>query len=141
MLPIVDDRAIVMVRVKRPVINDATLELSAGGVKAGETFREAARRELAEKAGIRVRSLRRFTPLLPLAISSSRYPVLPYLFQVHLSEREFRQRRPHDAEIVSVECFRFAELKKRIARGEIYVSLPLAIIGRFLLARRMSQSL
>ncbi|MBU0715137.1 MAG: NUDIX hydrolase [Verrucomicrobia bacterium] len=133
-LPIVDDRAIVMVRVKRPVINDVTLELPAGGVKAGETPRVAARRELAEEAGIIVQSLRRFRSMPSLAISSTRYPVLPHLFCINLTEKEFRQRRLHDAEIVGVECFRYAELKKRIARGEIYVSLPLAIIGRFLLA-------
>jgi len=136
MLPIVDDRAIVMVRVKRPVINDATWELPAGGVKKGETPREAARRELAEETGIIVQSLQRFRSLPPLAISSSRYPVLPCLFCIHLTEREFRARRLHDAEIVGVECFPYMELKKRIARGEIYVSLPVAIISTFLWRRK-----
>lgn len=134
-LPIVDDRAIVMVRVKRPVINDVTLELPAGGVKSGETPRESARRELFEEAGIGVRSLRRFTPLPPLAISSSRYPMMPYLFQIHLSEREFRKRQPHDAEIIGVGCFTYAELKKRIARNEIYVSLPIAVVCGYLIRR------
>lgn len=134
-LPIVDDRAIVMVRVKRPVINDVTLELPAGGANKGESARAAARRELAEETGITIRSLDRFVPLPPLAVSSARNPLLPYLFYVNINAREFRCRCPHDQEIVSVECFSYAEIKKRIAIGEIYVSLPLALICRFLMIR------
>lgn len=135
-LPVVANRAIVMVRVKRPVINDVTLELPAGGVNTGETLRQAARRELAEETGIRVKALQRFIPLPPLAISSARYPVLPHLFQIHLSEHEFLCRQPHDHEIMGVECFKFVELKKKIACGEIYVSLPVAIISTFLWRRK-----
>jgi len=131
-LPIVDNRAIVMVRVKRPIINDITLELPAGGVEAGESPRKAARRELAEEAGISIRSLRRFKRLPPLVISSTRYPLLPYLFAINLSEREYRIHKPHDSEIADVECLRFLEIKKRIAHGEIYVSLPVAIVSAYL---------
>jgi ADP-ribose pyrophosphatase len=131
-LPVVANRAVVMPRVKRPVINDVTLELPAGGVNPGETPRQAARRELAEETGITVKALRRFKPLAPLVISSARYPLRPYLFLIHLSEREFQRRRPHDHEVVGVECFEFADLKKKIAAGKIYVSLHVAIISAFL---------
>ena len=47
-LPVIEDRAVVMVRVKRPVINDMTLELPAGGTEPGEDPERAAVRELAE---------------------------------------------------------------------------------------------
>ena len=73
-----------------------------------------------------------------MAVASSRYPVLPYLFEIHLSEREFCARRPHDAEIVGVECFRYTELKNKIACGEIYVSLPVAVLASFLFRREIN---
>ena len=41
-LPIVDGKAIVMVRVKRPVLDDRTLELPAGGSEEDEAVRENA---------------------------------------------------------------------------------------------------
>ena len=55
-LPVVEDRAIVMVRVKRPVLDDSTLELPAGGSEPGETPEDCAARELAEETGIAVSS-------------------------------------------------------------------------------------
>ena len=71
--------------------------------------------------------------MLPsIAISPNRYPVLPWIYQVDLSKQEFDKRDPHDDEVVSVECFTFEEVKEKIIQGEIYVSLPLAIVSRFL---------
>jgi len=42
----------------------------------------------------------------------------------------------HNNEVVSVECFTFKEVKEKIIQGEIYVSLPLAIISRFLFSEK-----
>ena len=131
-LPIVDHHSIVVVRVKRPVIADNPLELPAGGANENETPVMAAARELKEETGIKIEQLNRFHLSTPIAISPVRHPVLPWIFEVHISQREFDGREPHDDEICSVECFPFKEIKEKIIQGEIYVSLPLAIISRFL---------
>ena len=62
-LPVVNQDSIVLVRVKRPVIDDDPLELPAGCVEAGETPEQGARRELAEETGMRVDDLTRFVPM------------------------------------------------------------------------------
>lgn len=131
-LPVVDNRSIVMVRVKRPVMADNVLELPAGGAKENEAPLEAAAREFKEEVGIKIEMLDRFQLLPSIAISPNRYPVLPWIYQVDISKQEFDIRDPHDDEIVSVECFTFEEVKEKIIQGEIYVSLPLAIVSRFL---------
>lgn len=131
-LPVVDNLAIVMVRVKRPIMADSPLELPAGGAKENEAPLEAATREFQEETGIKIYLLDRFQMLPSIAISPNRYPVLPWIYQVDLSKQEFDTRDPHDDEIVSVECFTFKEVKEKIVQGEIYVSLPLAIVSRFL---------
>src|SRR3990172_493227 len=77
-LPIVDNKAIVMVRVDRPVIADITLELPAGGAKDNESPVEAAAREMVEETGIVVTDLNRFNMLPPL-IHMPRSPILPYI--------------------------------------------------------------
>ena len=131
-LPVVDNDSIVMVRVKRPVISDRALELPAGGTKENEAPLEAAAREFHEETGIKIKDIDRFQMLSSIAISPNRYPVLPWIYQIDISKKEFDKRKPHDDEVVSVECFTFEEVKEKIIQGEIYVSLPLAIIGRFL---------
>ena len=134
-LPVVDNHFIVMVRVKRPVIADNVLELPAGGVKENEAPLEAVAREFHEETGVKIDLLDRFQMLPSIAISPNRYPVLPWIYQVCISRQEFDTRDPHDDEIVSVECFTFKEVKEKIIQGEIYVSLPLAIVSRFLFSQ------
>jgi 8-oxo-dGTP pyrophosphatase MutT (NUDIX family) len=133
-LPVVNSDSIAMVRVKRPVIADQTLELPAGGVENGEQPTSAAARELAEETGIQIFDAARYVPMAPIAVSSTRMPKLSYVFRVAVSEQEFAARRPHDNEIDSVERIAITALPGMMARGEIYVSVPLAILGTFLLS-------
>lgn len=135
-LPIVDGAFVVLVRVIRPVIEDATFELPAGGFDPGhETVFQGAARELAEETGIVVTDLDRFYPLPPLAVSPNRIPSLIYLVQVELTQEEFAARLPHDHEIHSVHCLSFKEVASMLVRGEIYVTMPVAVLGRYLLTR------
>jgi len=134
-LPIVEDREIVMVRVTRPVLGDSTLELPAGGTEQGEDPAWGAARELAEEAGIAV-SADRLAPMPPLAVSPNRMPKLVYVFRVDLTRQEFDNRTPHDDEIEGVELISFTEAAEMIASGKIYVAVPAAIVGAYLLSRR-----
>jgi ADP-ribose pyrophosphatase len=139
-LPIVDRDHVVLVRVIRPVIGDATLEMPAGGFDpAQETPFQGAARELAEETGVLVDDLDRFKPLSPLAVSPNRIPRLLYLFQVELTRAEFDRRLPHDQEIASVHCFSLPEAVEMILRGEIYVTMPVALIGRYWMARSLQR--
>lgn len=135
-LPVVNGDAIAMVRVRRPVINDMTLELPAGGVEKGEDPVHAASRELEEEAGIVIADLGRFVPMPPIAISSTRMPRLSYVFRIDVSEHEFAERRPHDDEIHDVERIPIGDLAEMMASGAIYVSLTLAILGIFSTSRQ-----
>jgi len=133
-LPIVDQRAIVMVRVKRPVLDDVTLELPAGGSDGSEAPSNAAARELAEETGIAVTSSR-LIAMPPLAVSPNRMPKLVYVFQVDLTQDEFDHRGSHDNEIEKVELVPLAQAVHLIATGKIYVAVPVAIIGTYLLSK------
>ena len=134
-LPIVDDESIVMVKVKRPVIADNPLELPAGAAKSGEAAINAAARELHEETGIGIGELERFELLPSISVSPCRYPVLPWIYKVSISRSEFDSRDAHDDEIEGIVCLAFDEVKTKIACGEIYISLPLAVISRYMLDR------
>ncbi|MBN2570165.1 MAG: NUDIX hydrolase [Deltaproteobacteria bacterium] len=135
-LPIVDARAIVMVRVYRPVIADNTLELPAGGIDGDEAPAVAAARELHEETGISLADLNRFDMLPPL-VHMVRSPTLPYIFQVRLTQREYDLRSDHDHEIAGVECFPFSEVLRKIEQGELYVGLQIAVIMRYFICNQI----
>jgi len=131
-LPIVENSSVIMVRVRRPVIADNTLELPAGGVKMNESPLKAAQRELSEETGIYISDPNRFHLQSPL-ILTPRGPCLAHIFQIHLTQKELDGRSEHDDEILSIECFSFKEALKKIEKNEIYVGFQIAILTRFFL--------
>jgi ADP-ribose pyrophosphatase len=136
-LPIVENRAIVMVRVFRPVVADSTLELPAGGIQnKNELPAEAAAREFREETGILVTDSNRFEMLPPL-MHMTRSPLLPYVFQVRLTLQEYNLRKDHDDEISDVVCFSYKEILEKIKCGEIYVGLQIAVIMRYFICNQI----
>jgi 8-oxo-dGTP pyrophosphatase MutT (NUDIX family) len=132
-LPVVDAHSILMVRVKRPIINDCPLELPAGDSMPHETPVEAARRELSEEAGIYIDELDRFKPVIPISEMPGRMPVLLSVFQIELTTDEFNSRKNFDGnEITSLELLPVKTVMEKIVAGEIYLSSPVAIISRFI---------
>jgi 8-oxo-dGTP pyrophosphatase MutT (NUDIX family) len=134
-LPVVDHESVVMVRVRRPVIEDVPLELPAGSARGNEPPVRAAARELREETGIGVEDSNRFLPLPPLAGSPNRNPNLLHLFTVDISIEEFEKRNAHDDEITAVELFTFEEVSRLLCNGDIYVALPVAVISRYIISR------
>jgi 8-oxo-dGTP pyrophosphatase MutT (NUDIX family) len=139
-LPIIEGSSIIMIRVKRPLIDDCPLELPAGDSLCGETPRIAAMREFVEETGIHIRDPLRFVPDLPVSEMPGRIPVLLSVFRVDLSKQEFESRLQHDIDIVSVEAISFADAAQRLVNGEIYLSSPATIISRFLLKTFIERS-
>lgn len=135
-LPVVDNKAIIMVRVYRPVVADITYELPAGGAKEGESPTEAAARELSEETGIEILELKRFK-ILPALIHTLRSPAQPHIFQIDLKLNEYKGRKSHDDEIAEVELFYFDDILKKIITGEIYVGFHIAIIVRYFLQNQI----
>lgn len=131
-LPIVENSSVIMVKVRRPVIADNTLELPAGGVRMNESPLEAAQREFSEETGIYISDSSRFHLQAPLVLTPRR-PYLAHIFKIHLTRKEFDCRSTHDNEILSVECFSFKEALEKIEKNEVYVGFQIAIFTRFLL--------
>ena len=131
-LPIVDNNNILMVKAKRPVLGSSTWELPAGASEEGESMREGASRELLEETGIKIMQLGRFRELPTLIVSPNRMPMFPHVFQVDVSMAEYQTRLDHDEEIEKISLFSFPEIKNMIILGDIFISLPISIISRYL---------
>lgn len=133
-LPIVENSYIVMVRVKRPIIADIPLELPAGAVGKDETPLQAAARELNEETGISIGQLERFKPLSPVCVIPNRNPLLTSVFSVSITMQEYKMRKKHDEEVVEVLLLDYKELSSLISRGDIYVTMPIAVISMHIMA-------
>ena len=132
-LPIVENNSIILVRVYRPVIDDETLELPAGGFSLKkESPEEGMTRELAEETGIILDDISRLEALPPISVSPNRNPNLIFPFQVNITQQEYDSRKNHDNEVKEVLCLPFDQVLRLIKSGEIYIALPIAIILRFL---------
>lgn len=133
-LPIVDQTGVVMIRVKRPVIGDTTLELPAGAIEDGEVPVAGAAREFSEETGIEI-PVSRFLAMPPMSTSPNRMPNLVYVFRVDITQSEFDQRRPHDTEVESVHHVALEEAMRLVIAGGLYVALPVAVIASHLFSR------
>jgi len=131
-LPIVE-ASVLMVKVKRHLINDETWELPAGGGLDSEAPVEAARRELEEETGIYIKELSRFQDLHILSEIPGRSTELLLSFMIKISRDEFSGRHKcDDPEITNMRLFSIDELKKAMVEGILYLSSPIAIISRYI---------
>ena len=132
-LPVVDGASVVMVRPKRPVLDDCPLEFPAGGVESDENPAAAAARELCEETGIGPIDVTRFIPLPPIGTAPNRTPLLGSIFRVDLTAAEYRSRGEPDDEVVTVELLGSDEVRQLVTGGGIYVTLPLSMLLHFFL--------
>ena len=137
MLPILEDHSIIMPKVKRHILGGATWELPAGGIRDGESEEEGALRELREETGISISDITRLKEETTLIVSQNRLPMFPSIFSIEVDVDEFKQRNQHDDEVESVRYFFLEEIKELITTGQIFTSITISILARFLLSREI----
>jgi len=139
-LPIIEDHSIIMPKVKRHILGGATWELPAGGMRDEESEEEGALRELREETGVSIFDTSRLKKENSLIVSQNRLPMFPSIFLIEVSVDEFEQRNQHDHEVESVRSFTFDEIKELITTGQIFTSITISILARFLLSREIASS-
>jgi 8-oxo-dGTP pyrophosphatase MutT (NUDIX family) len=112
-------------------------ELPAGGVKNGESYAETAKREMAEETGIKVANLDRFHQSQSFVLASNRMPMFPKVFYINLTSQEYLKKDEFDEEIEQVKAFSFEETVESIVQGDLFATLPIAVISKFLFTRKL----
>ena len=138
-LPVVEGHSIVLVEMKRPVLDAMhSLEIPTGALEKGESPQGGALRELYKETGIKI-SANRLKQQNPLALSP-RDPCLAYIYEAELRMDEFLVRAQHDDEISQVILFNFDEVQKLLLSGEIYLAGVVGLLSRFLLKNLSAQA-
>ncbi|HVA89359.1 MAG TPA: NUDIX hydrolase [Chloroflexota bacterium] len=132
-LPLADDGRVLLVRQYRYVQGSATWEMPTGGVKAGETLEEAARRELAEEGGLQAG---RLTPLSTYHTSKS---VVRETAHLYLAEdlSPARALAGDDTEFLATAWKPFAEVLEMVLTNQIMDSMT--VIAVLAAARRLGR--
>lgn len=137
-LPVLENKSVVMPKVFRKILGGAVWELPAGGVQKNESPEEAVLRELREETGISITDNSRLVQENTLVISPNRLPMFPSIYSVNVSENKFDSRSIHDDEVESVDCFSMNEIKAMIETIEILTSITISILARFLLSKEIT---
>jgi ADP-ribose pyrophosphatase len=136
-LPILEYSKILLVKARRPVLGKSLWELPAGGVKNGESHVESAKREMAEETGIKIANLDRFHESQSFVLASNRMPMFPKVFYINLTNQEYLKKDEFDEEIEQVKAFSFEETVETIVQGDLFATLPIAVISKFLFTRKL----
>ncbi len=130
-LPLSDDRRVLLVRQYRYVQDAVTWEMPTGGVKAGETLEDAARRELLEEGGLRAA---RLSHLSTYHTSKSVVRETAHLYLAEgLVPVETHQR--DETEFIAIAWKPFAEVLEMVLANEIVDSMT--VIAVLTTARRL----
>jgi len=113
-VPLADDRRLVLVRQYRYAVDEFLWEVPAGHIDPGEAPEQTARRELVEETGYYPRRLEKLVAFYPSPGFSDEIMHL-YL----ATELEHRRARPDDDEAIEVGLFSLDETVEMAARGEI----------------------
>ncbi len=131
-LPIVEVNSILLVEVKRPILNDMhSIEIQAGDLERGEFPQERALRELHEETRIKI-SADRLKRQNPFALSP-RDPCLAYIYEAEISMDEFLAIAQHYEEISQVRLFDFEEMHGLLVSGKKYLAGIVGLLSRLLL--------
>jgi 8-oxo-dGTP pyrophosphatase MutT (NUDIX family) len=136
-LPVMRGNLIIMAKVKRSILGDSTWELPAGGIKKKEKLREGALMELKEETGIGISNTSRLKDELSIVVCPNRLPMFPSIFSIEISKEEYEHRVPHDEEVDYISCFSLSKIVKMIENGEIFTSLTISILSRYLLSKKV----
>jgi ADP-ribose pyrophosphatase len=128
-VPLLEDERVVLVRQYRYVQEDARWEIPTGGIKAGETRKEAAQRELQEEIGYRAEQ---FEWINSYYTSKSVCHETAHLYVGRgLSPS---QLAPDETEFIEIQAFPFDEALRMVLDGEIMDSM--SVIALLLVARQ-----
>ena len=128
-LPVLDDRRVVMIRNYRHAVERELWELPAGTLEPNEEPIDTARRELEEETGYRAGKI---LPLMEFYTSPGILTERMYAF-VATDLTSVGQKLQGGEQIV-VEVVELADLRRSLIRGELCDGKTIAVLGRYLLS-------
>lgn len=127
-LPILDDRRIVMIRNYRYTVEEELWELPAGTREPNETPIETARRELEEEAGYRAGTM---SPFMEFYMSPGILTERMYAYVA--TDLTAVGQNLQGCERIVVEVVELEEARRRLMNNEFDDAKTIAVLGRYLL--------
>ena len=126
-IPVTDEKEIILVKQYRYLMNKASIELPCGGIKEGQDENDAARAELVEETGFDCGRMKRVGRFIPYNGLSDEFCT------VFIAKKlSFVGSRPDDTEQIEVMKVSPAEIDSMIVKGKIIDGMSIAgwMLGR-----------
>jgi len=107
------------------------------GIRDGESIEEGAIRELREETDISIFDTSLSNKKTTLILPQNRLPIFPSIFTIDVGKDEFEQRNHQYHEVESVRSFIFDEIKELITTRQIFTSITISLLARFLLSKKL----
>ncbi len=132
-VPIVDKKNFLLVKVRREFIQKNIYDFPAGGF---DILREspllAAKRELEEETGVILNKKNKFFKISDFYQMPNRIKEMVFIYGVHLSSKQINLDF-NSNEIYSLEIMSYAKILNLIKKGELNAAVPIAALFSYVL--------
>ena len=117
-------------------------EIPGGGIERGESSADAAKRELYEETGIKVKNVQKIFKQTKLSINPQRSKAYPHVFMTKIDNKYIEvlkkySKKKFSKEIESVNIVKIRDFFKLVKRGNIVSSYMIAIFYMYLLKEKL----
>ena len=137
-IPVVDKNKFLIVKVKRPHIDNYFYEFPAGSFSSiNEKPLVAAKRELVEETGVILNNKNLFIKLPSIFSMADRLESPMYVYYVHLNNNQIKKLKIDTEEVSLIKIVTYKKIKKLILDGKFNASVPISLLFMYLIKNKI----
>ncbi len=132
-LPVIDKNKFLLIKAKRELLNKSIYELPAGSANKNESLINAARREMEEETGVKLKKKDKLVKMKSVYQIPNRNPKPVNAYYVKLKSSQISFKGYDKKEVSSIKIFTLKQVLTLIENNQLCTSVPIAIIMQYII--------